>query len=710
MCYEYIDAKGNKHRSVPSKPVELEVKRTPYGQTQYTVDSDDIVATTNTVTPDRDYWYIDIKVTKTGTPGTGEISFRVPGGEYSTPEIIAIPPLKNTFHGTSFLFKDFSYTKDDVYESNYTEIEGSTDLNISKIAIGFLSGQGVQNRFKYTLDYNEDAPEDSTWFDNQGEYYNAHADVDKNGYFHLTTDGYTNGYEVTDFDGINESGFKCYFSQTRTYHIGQWFRVNVGARTHPYVSFFPNLYTYRHNDKCILSVYRTLKNGEIYYRLPNWEEVGTWSMQAGDSLINDPLEISKLRYSFLDAVKDEDLQYHEILYSPPDGTGVLPNDHPYGGVKCIKFHKNRLYMSSAENPCQIMYTKEYERGTPLSYSLGQDIFVPEPVTGLSSHDEKLVIFTRKGIYILLGSGPDATGDPRTGSFELIQLTGAPGCSTPRSIQSTEQGTFYHSPVGGIKFLTKGNVVHDVNSSISDTYLSGSSTIYDSVNVTGEDQQFILYFGSFAFGHLMINYSDMNAPTGGAARMSFWSSYVSHTTDNLSCSYLGFCNDTIYMANVYKNNSKLLKLSTTKYTDVGQINITTPTTANATVYVPLWIHTGYLNLRLDAQTRARKVSWNGYMTGNGALLTTYNSSFNNGRSDQESWGSNEVSDITTRDLNLVHTIRFQKGRAFKFEFQTTAPEATPGGVLPDPGKAEFYSITIETGGKKPIQEKQIGKTA
>ena len=736
LVFEYIDNLGNHHRSAPSAPQIFDSKRTPGNKVPQSATSQSVkqylapgkisdtpdLPTEDFYTfgyPDTvDHKSYEMKVTQTGGPLTGRVAFKqvtFPGDASWGPEqIIPSPGAAGddrylTFNGFRILFKDMSYTANDIYSVNYFTVEGSTALDIDYVYIGFTE----TNRFKYYFGDNDNpgelGPDDPRWINNNGADFLVSASLDKDGYFHLTTDGYQNGYGTTHFNSPNETGLKVHFDPTLYYWKGSYVHVPITNRSKPYVSLFVNNLTYRHNNKSILSVYRTTKNGEIYHRMAGWEDVETFTMQAGDTgLVNNPIETTKIRYTFYDNSKDDEVQYHEALYAPPDGQGELPSDHPYGGVKSIKYHNDRLFMVSAENPATVMYSKPFEKGKPLSYSLGQELVMPEPITGFASHDDKLIAFSKNLTYVISGTGPDATGDPRSGFFDVYKLNGVPGCSTSRSIQTVDVGTFYHSPVGGLKLLDKANALYDLSGVLaSANRMDGESIIYDSVNVATTNKQYILMVGDWSYGVLMINYADMIKPDQAAARMSYWGNSV-HGQYMKSKTYYCLNNNTLYMAMPFilsetvPVHTKLLYQDDTKFVDAGNIHLATPTTN----YYTSKIETGWWNIQSDAIKRIRKVSLNGYSTNNGVTLTVRNSNWN--KEDTETWSSVEVDENKTRDLQLIHPLKYQKGRAFKFIIESAAPSADNEGVLSDAGSQEWHSIAFEISSDKPgLRVGQIG---
>jgi hypothetical protein len=75
------------------------------------------------------------------------------------------------------------------------------------------------------------------------------------------------------------------------------------------------------------------------------------------------------------------------------------------------------------------------------------------VSGFSTLDEKLIIFTESAEYVVLGRGPDVTGANSTFSDFPQLVTGSVGCTNPSSIVSTPVGVF-HSSAAGLYLLTR----------------------------------------------------------------------------------------------------------------------------------------------------------------------------------------------------------------------------------------------------------------
>lgn len=154
-----------------------------------------------------------------------------------------------------------------------------------------------------------------------------------------------------------------------------------------------------------------------------------------------------------------DLDRNEVIYN--DG-GELDNDLPWGGCTSLTVHKDRLWVSgSGDDPETVWYSKERVDGRPAEFSAGQTVKVPGvKVHAIASLDDALCVFCEEGIFAIYGDGPNATGDPGSGSFSVIPVPNSVGCASP-IVCVTPQGIFFQSR-SRLAFLDRARAVHMVD--------------------------------------------------------------------------------------------------------------------------------------------------------------------------------------------------------------------------------------------------------
>lgn len=277
-----------------------------------------------------------------------------------------------------------------------------------------------------------------------------------------------------------------------------------------------------------LSVYRTVADGEIYYRLYYLDEYteddigGSVHMSSGTydpGLINQAEYGTWAHITILDYVTDEELQSHEQLYCSPNPGGVLPNDPLYGGCRSLVAHKQRLWAGGGERPSVLHYSKESEGGAPIAFNIAQQIEMGTDITGLGSLGDMLAVFSKYRIQGIFGEGPAASGDPASGSFSLpILINSDIGCTDPNSIVKYQEGIAFRGKQG-ICTLTNSRQVEWIGEDIQDS-LDGY-TIVDSSCIPDESQLLFLRDDGYT---LMYDY--------GERKWSLWTFAWGNSADRL----------------------------------------------------------------------------------------------------------------------------------------------------------------------------------
>jgi hypothetical protein len=181
-----------------------------------------------------------------------------------------------------------------------------------------------------------------------------------------------------------------------------------------------------------VELYRTVANGVALYRTSappgaavNTKNTATWAASGGGA--------------------DTALVAGEVLYT---SGGAIDNIGPPAySAACV--HQNRLFLFGLEDPYEFRFSTEYIPGDGLRFNEVLSGRVPASTGKLicgASFDDKLVLFAERGIYVVLGQGPDALG--LNSSYSEPQLIpAASGCSVPRSVVITPDGVMFRGAQG-----------------------------------------------------------------------------------------------------------------------------------------------------------------------------------------------------------------------------------------------------------------------
>lgn len=196
---------------------------------------------------------------------------------------------------------------------------------------------------------------------------------------------------------------------------------------------------------------------------------------------------------FASSVKaGSDLQRATLLYTTG---GILPNHSPPQLVACC-VHRDRLWGISADDPQELWYSKQVAPGLGPQFT---DAFVLRiddefgPCTGLASMDDKLVIFKKHAIYVVMGDGPDNLGNGVYAQPHRIGAGSDVGALSARSVITTPEGVWFNT-INGIYHVDRGlNVV--AHREIQD-FQPGLEGVVDAVYL-GSLNQLRLYTGAGA---------------------------------------------------------------------------------------------------------------------------------------------------------------------------------------------------------------------
>ena len=168
------------------------------------------------------------------------------------------------------------------------------------------------------------------------------------------------------------------------------------------------------------------------------------------SVTLSPAEL-QFAISLRDIRPDSTILGTPILYT----TGGVVEDSATPPTNILSIFKSRLFAVNAEDPNQLLYSKQVIEGTPVEMSDLFTIFVPPTtsnvgstgeITALSPMDDKLIIFKRDAMFYLTGIGPDNTG-ANNDFTDPIFITSVAGCSNPNSIVGMPIGIMFQSDKG-----------------------------------------------------------------------------------------------------------------------------------------------------------------------------------------------------------------------------------------------------------------------
>jgi len=158
-----------------------------------------------------------------------------------------------------------------------------------------------------------------------------------------------------------------------------------------------------------------------------------------------------------------DYRASKILYT--DGN-VLAAD-PWPNFDFIVKSGRRLFAHSISDPNTIYYSKTFEQNVApefsasLTVSLGNEI-----ITAMGTIDDKVILFTEEGCWVMHGVGPDNTG--ANGDFFVDKLPFAVGCTDQDSVLTYEDGiAFYSSSTQEFHTITRDLLVVDIGEAIKE---------------------------------------------------------------------------------------------------------------------------------------------------------------------------------------------------------------------------------------------------
>ncbi len=203
-----------------------------------------------------------------------------------------------------------------------------------------------------------------------------------------------------------------------------------------------------------IGLFRTASGGSLAYRVA--------------TLSNDPTVDS---VSYTDSADDSTLLANEPLYT---AGGEVPN-FPPPSCSLLATHQNRLFVAGLDDGNSVWLSKQSAEGYGVAFSPLLTLRMDPaggPITALAVLDEKLVIFKRSRIFVMSGTGPDATG--LNGNYSTPQaLSTDVGCTNPDSVVLTPRGLMFQSAKG----------IYLLNRSLEPVYLGMPVEVYGTQSLT-----------------------------------------------------------------------------------------------------------------------------------------------------------------------------------------------------------------------------------
>lgn len=148
-------------------------------------------------------------------------------------------------------------------------------------------------------------------------------------------------------------------------------------------------------------------------------------------------------------------------------SGELEDIQPVGmQTGCV--YRNRIYAVDGSG-LAVWFTKRVDQnpGIAPGWNPQNRLLFDQPVTGLAVLDDRLIIFTAKGIFVYASDGPELTGDYIGGSSLPNKLQTDVGCTNPRSIVSGMDGVYFQCN-SDIQMLSRKLTIEWVGKPVQDT--------------------------------------------------------------------------------------------------------------------------------------------------------------------------------------------------------------------------------------------------
>lgn len=317
-----------------------------------------------------------------------------------------------------------------------------------------------------------------------------------------------------------------------------------------------------------VEIYATDTAGYTYYR------VATLTREYGDVLSMGAITV--ISGSTLPSATSGTI----LAYT----TGGALENIPPAAPKWVMTARKRLWCPSPENDTDLYFSSQPLYGEDVRWNPDLVVRIPAEggaITAVMEHNQRVVVFKERAVYVLSGDGPGLTGQGGTFSVEL--LSSAYGCESQVCVQRTPQGLLFKTIDNGWWML--GNDYgfgFDVGRAVNDF---ASATVVASCAVGTQNQvRFLLGEApsATAGGILCYDY-----------QQNQWSRIV--TTTQLSDMCVSGDGNVYYLYSAA--TSRVFKEDSTVYTDVDSAGSSTPFNMNLT--------TGWLNFNnVDGFQRVR----------------------------------------------------------------------------------------------------------
>lgn len=241
------------------------------------------------------------------------------------------------------------------------------------------------------------------------------------------------------------------------------------------IQFMPAAFTYHKSLTPVL--YLTEANGSILYRtsLTATRATGPYST----------FEVSALPANLTEG---------EIIYT--EG-GVVPNVAPECVTSLVE-HKGRVFAGTASPGIAYTYSKDKTPNEP--YNFAFDTFISseavDPITALSSFDDKLIVHTSEQAYYIAGDGPSDTGAGNNLST-MIRLPYAAGVINCNAISVMSDQIIYVSK--------RGLVSMDRSLAVTPILAMQSVDMSSTTSMVYRPNQNELWIGTSAAGTVVYNH-------------------------------------------------------------------------------------------------------------------------------------------------------------------------------------------------------------
>ena len=224
-----------------------------------------------------------------------------------------------------------------------------------------------------------------------------------------------------------------------------------------------------------IAVYRTQKDGSIYYRI-------------GQIISTATNDVTKPDVSISDNFADDSIKYNEILpYQFVNGAwSPMVNFQPPAFATITRWN-NRVWGVSSEDERDIWYSMEmfaepggvtYEapRFNPINRHRIDDC---SGVTAMREMDGALIVFARDRIFALRGLGNTDIGTGTTLDHQIV--ADGIGCVNPKSVVLGPTGIFFQSDKG----------YQQLSRTMEIDYLAGGASVEDKIRLAGNVRSAVL---------------------------------------------------------------------------------------------------------------------------------------------------------------------------------------------------------------------------